>query len=70
MTDLRAGFADIFEVEIDEIRPETRLDDLAWDSLAMVSVIAMYDELFGKEIKIAQLKACRTIGDLEALAAA
>jgi acyl carrier protein len=70
MNDLHAGLADIFEVEPDEIRSDTPLADLSWDSLAMVSTIALFDELYGAEVKIDDLKACRTVGDLEALASA
>ena len=45
MSDLYIGLADIFEIESDEIGPDTVLEDHAWDSLAMVSLIALFDEL-------------------------
>lgn len=70
MSDLHTGLAEIFEVEPEEINADTALEDLAWDSLAMVSTIALFDELYGKEVRIDDLKACRTVGDLEALAVA
>lgn len=70
MSDLYAGLAEIFEVEPDEISSATSLEDFAWDSLAMVSTIALFDELYSKEVRIDDLKECQTIGDLEALAEA
>lgn len=70
MSELYTGLADIFEVEPSEITAETSLEDLAWDSLAMVSTIALFDELYSKEVRIDDLKACQTVGDLEALATA
>lgn len=70
MSKLYAGLAEIFEVEPEEITADTVLEELAWDSLAMVSTIALFDELYSKEMRIDDLKACRTVGDLEALAIA
>jgi len=68
MNELRAGLADIFEVEPSAITSETALTDLGWDSLAMVSTIALFDELFGKPINIDKLKNCETVADLESMA--
>lgn len=68
MNELYVGLADIFEIEPDSINADTLLDDVAWDSLAMVSTIALFDEVYGKEVKVDALKACRTVGDIERLA--
>lgn len=41
--------ADILEVEADELQEDLVLDDFeTWDSVAVLSVIAMMDEKFGK----------------------
>ncbi len=41
--------ADILEVEPDELEEDMMLDDFdTWDSVAVLSVIAMMDEKFGK----------------------
>ncbi len=41
--------ADILEVEPDELDEDMALDDFeTWDSVAVLSVIAMMDEKFGK----------------------
>lgn len=69
MNELYVGLAEIFEVEPDEIGPATVLEDQAWDSLAMVSLIALFDELFNKEVDIEALKKCVTVADIENLAA-
>lgn len=68
MDEVRQGLVDIFEVEPDELTAETRLEDLNWDSLAIVSVIALFDDVARREVSVDQLKACETIGDIEALA--
>lgn len=68
MNELHAGLAEIFEVEPDEISSDTVLEDQAWDSLAMVSIIALFDELYGKEVNIDALKKCATVADIEKLA--
>lgn len=70
MSDLYVGLADIFEIEPDEIGPDTVLEEHEWDSLAMVSMIALFDELYGKEVNIEALKNCATVADIEKLAAA
>lgn len=69
MSALYEGLADIFEMDASEITADTSLSDLTWDSLAIVSTIALFDELYGREVSIDALKNCATIGDIEALAA-
>ncbi len=56
--------ADILDMEVEELSPETEfasLDD--WDSVAVLSFIAMMDEEFGKEIKGSTIKEFVTIQD-------
>ena len=41
--------ADILEVEVDELEDDMVLEEFeTWDSVAVLSVIAMMDEKFGK----------------------
>jgi acyl carrier protein len=68
MNKLYEGLAEIFEVEPDELTAETLLSEHGWDSLAIVSTIALFDELYGKEVDIKSLTDCETVGDLENLA--
>ena len=59
--------ADIFEVDSDEISETTDLGELAWDSMAMLSVIAVINEHFGKRIPGVELRSFKTIGDIMAV---
>jgi acyl carrier protein len=68
MLELHAGLAEIFEIEADEINSGTALEEYGWDSLAIVSTIALFDELFGKEVRVDALSDCKTVADIEALA--
>lgn len=63
-------FADAIEVEdMSQLTDETMFRDLdEWNSLAGLSVIAMYDEEFGKALPIPEFKKAQTIGDLYKLA--
>ena len=63
------ALADIFEVDSSELAPETALDTLPWDSMAMLSVIAIVNEHFGKRIPGNQIKNFKTIGDILAVMA-
>ena len=47
------------------LKPETVLDDVeSWDSLAMLSLIAMLDEEFNRTISGKELKALKTVGEI------
>ena len=56
--------AEILDVEVDELKPETKLSEMdEWDSVAVLSFIAMMDEEFGKEVKGAEIRKFVTIQD-------
>lgn len=59
-------FAEAIEMEsIDGLKEDTRFRDLdEWNSLAALSVIAMFDEEYDKELKVPDFKQANTIGDL------
>ena len=60
--------ADILEVEASAITGEMALKDLSsWDSLAMLSFVALADSQFGVVIEGSKLAACRTVDDLISL---
>ena len=63
------ALADIFEVDPGKLTPETALGTLAWDSMAMLSVIALVNEHFNKRIPGKQIKSFKTIGDILAVMA-
>lgn len=56
--------AEIFEVEAAALTPETTLDSLRWDSMAMLSVIALLKNQFGKKVSGAELREMKTIQDI------
>ena len=67
MTDEKkiALIADVMEVDETELTSQTVLSDLdAWDSIAVLSFIAMMDDEFHKIVKGAVVKSQNTIGDL------
>ena len=61
------GLAEIFEVDAATINSATELAPLNWDSLAIVSTIALVDETHHKMLEGAALARCQTVGDIEAL---
>ncbi len=67
MQDLYNGIADILEVEVSEVTPELNLRQHAWDSLAIVSTIALVDELYNKIINGQSLEKCNKVSDIVAL---
>lgn len=67
MNAFRAGLAEIFEVSVDEITPEFDLAAHTWDSLAIVSTIALIDECFDEMVDGKALAACATVADIQML---
>ncbi len=61
LTDL----AEILEIDKSEISLETRLEDLAiWDSINVLSYMALVDEKSGKEVDPERDFQAETVGDL------
>jgi acyl carrier protein len=69
MTAFYAGLAEIFEVAEAEITPDFDLASHTWDSLAIVSTIALIDECYNQMVDGRALFSCVTVGDIEALIA-
>lgn len=65
MSEFYEGLAEILEVEPGEVNADLALDEGNWDSLAIVSTIALIDEVFDKTISGEVLEGCKTVGDLE-----
>ena len=61
--------AEILDVDPSEVGPGYELGEL-WDSLAIVSTIALIDELYDRSVSPDALGQCQTVGDVEKLAAA
>jgi acyl carrier protein len=67
MSEFYEGLAEILEVEVDEINPEFPLEDGGWDSLAIVSTIALIDDVYDVTVHPDKLGECKTVGDIERL---
>jgi acyl carrier protein len=67
MNAFHAGLAEIFEVPVGEITADFDLAAHNWDSLAIVSTIALIDECFNEMVEGKALVACVTVSDIEAL---
>jgi len=63
------GLAEILEVDQSEVTPELELGE-NWDSLAIVSTIALIDDVYDVQVRPEKLADCKTVGEVEALAAA
>ncbi|MDA3926942.1 MAG: phosphopantetheine-binding protein [Kiritimatiellae bacterium] len=55
---------DMFEVDPGTIKPEMNMDELPWDSIAMLSLIALVNERFEKRLNGLQLRSFNTIKDV------
>ena len=58
---------ELFEADAGVLKPETALDTLQWDSMAMLSLIALVNEKFGKRLSGVQLRELKTIQDIFAV---
>lgn len=69
MSEFYNGIAEILEVDVKKISPKFFLHsaDAAWDSLAVVSTIALVDDCFNLMLDGQALAACRTVADVEGL---
>jgi len=56
--------AEALEMEQDQISLDSKLSELDWDSLAIISAIAIADKCFDVVISIEKLSECKTINDI------
>ena len=56
---------DVFEMDLDEFNKDTLLEDMeTWDSVAVLSFIALMDEKSGKQFHASEITACKKVSDL------
>ena len=55
---------EVFEQDPGALAPASALDTLNWDSMAMLTVIALVKEHFDKKLDGPQIKAFKTVGDI------
>ncbi len=70
MSEFYEGLAEILEIDADEVKPELELTSENWDSLAVVSTIALIDDVYDVMVSPDKLAECKTVGDIEQLVAA
>lgn len=66
MSDFRSGLAEILEVEAGDLEDGFELGEL-WDSLAVVSTLALIDEVYDVSVSAEDLAECKTVGDIRQL---
>lgn len=69
MKEFFEGIAEIMEVDVGKVTSEFELHSgsAAWDSLAVVSVIALADDCFDVMLEGKKLTECQTVADIEKL---
>ena len=56
--------ADALDVDPGILQPHLRLEDIDWDSLAVISTIAIVDSVYGKMLSGEKIQQCSTFDDL------
>jgi acyl carrier protein len=69
MSEFYEGLAEILEVDEDQINSDLQLEEGSWDSLAVVSTIALIDDVYDIQVHPNGIAECKTVGDLEKLIA-
>ena len=65
MTEKMEAIADILEVDLDELSEEKKLEDYeAWDSVAVLAVIAFMNENYNKFPHASEIIEYKTVADL------
>ncbi|MGE4522970.1 MAG: acyl carrier protein [Acetobacter sp.] len=67
MQEFYEGLAEILEVAPETIKPELTLEEEQWDSMAIISCVALIDEVYGQLISGSSLTACKTVADIQNL---
>jgi acyl carrier protein len=65
MSEFYEGLAEILEVDEDQINSDLQLEEGSWDSLAVVSTIALIDDVYDIQVHPNGIAECKTVGDLE-----
>lgn len=61
--DMFNALGDVVDADATSLTRETKLEDLNWDSMAMLTVIAMA-RTNGKKVTVEEVRALQTIGDV------
>ena len=69
MSEFYEGMAEILEVDPQDVGPDLDLTKDNWDSLAVVSTIALIDDVYDVMVSPERLQECKTVGEIEQLVA-
>ena len=58
------ALAEIFDCDAGELNPARHLDEIGWDSMAMLSVIAMVKTRFNRKVPGSQIREFETVQDV------
>lgn len=58
------ALAELFDVDETQIKDDVALDTLAWDSMAMLSLIALVKARCNRKLPGNEVRALKTIGDV------
>ena len=64
MIKLFEGMSEIFEIDIEKVTPELSLGDVEWDSVAIISTIALVDEVYGIFLDGDVLANCKNVKEI------
>ncbi|MES2105941.1 MAG: phosphopantetheine-binding protein [Pseudomonadota bacterium] len=67
MNEFFEGMAEILEIDADKVNVELNLVDYAWDSLSIVSTMALVDDIYNIMLDGQSLAKCEKIADILAL---
>lgn len=67
MQNLYEGLAEILEVPVEQITPEFSLAGHEWDSMAIISCVALIDEVSGHIVSGSELAKCMSVADIQKL---
>ncbi|AKC68725.1 MULTISPECIES: acyl carrier protein [Pandoraea] len=67
MENFYAELAEVLEIDPATVGPDMALAEHNWDSLAIVSTIAIVDEIFNVTLDGSALGKCEKVSDIEAL---
>lgn len=51
-------------LEVENLKPETFLEEISWDSLSVIIFISLVDKIFQISLTPVDIKDCQTIQDL------
>lgn len=69
MSEFYEGMAEILELDLENVTPDCDLTEENWDSLAVVSTIALIDDVYDVMVSPERLAECKTVGEVEKLVA-